>query len=153
MGKLDDPLPRDASALGKAVIDARAWTDPRFLWLANRLDLASPYEAIGMVARVWAWQGGAHTDEQDAYVVPVEVVETLLDGRWPRALVGVGLARRERCHDGAPGLHMAGCVPLVRLATRDLRAARAGSIAARAARLGREGQGRGAGGGGDGTEG
>lgn len=134
MGRLDDALPRDASALGKAVIDARAWTDPRFLWLANRLDLASPYEAIGMTARIWAWQGGAHADDAHAYVVPVEVVETLLDRRWPAALVGVGLARRERCADGAPGLYMAGCVPLVRLATRDMRAARAGSIAARAAR-------------------
>lgn len=130
-----DPLPcREPSLLGKAVIDARAWTDPRFLWLAHRLDLASPYEAIGMTARIWAWQGGAHTDQRAALVVPVAVVETLLDGRWPRALVGAGLARHERCDDGAPGLWMAGCEPLVRLATRDVRAARAGSLAATANR-------------------
>lgn len=123
----------DAGAVGKAVIGERTWGDLRFLYLAQALDLASPEEAIGFTARIWAWQGGAHTDEADAYVVPVAVVETLLDRRWPAALVSCGLARRERCRDGAPGLYMAGCVPLVRLATRDVRAARAGSRAAAAA--------------------
>jgi len=132
----------DAGLAGKAVIDPRAWGDLRFLYLAQRLDLASPEEAIGMTARIWAWQGGAHTDDVPAYVVPAAVIIALLDDRWPAALVACGLARRERCHDGAPGLYMSGCVPLVRLATRDVRAARAGSRAAAAnARARRDGAG------------
>lgn len=119
----------DAGARGKAVIGPDTWGDLRYLWLAQRLNLASAVEAVGYVAQLWAWQGAHHTDEAPAYVIPVEVVSTILDRRWPAALVRCGLARAAWCQDGARGVYLVGVEEHVRLATRDRRAASAGGRA------------------------
>jgi hypothetical protein len=117
-------------------IEARAWNDPRFRTLARLTGLGDPDFAIIKVARIWSWQTERFGEDQDAYVVDRDTVESILgDVGWD-ALI------RSKLADEVPGgLRMRGTEGQIEWCA-DLTSKRQYAGRLRAAKARRDGTGR-----------
>lgn len=73
-------------------IEAKAWSDIRFVTLARLLGLADADHAIIKVARIWSWQTEHFTADRPTYSVDLDTIESVLGPGGAAALVRSRLA-------------------------------------------------------------
>jgi hypothetical protein len=73
-------------------IEARAWSDIRFVTLARILRLVDSDHALIKVARLWSWQTEHFASDRPTYVLDADTIESVLGIDGPAALVRARLA-------------------------------------------------------------